>query len=260
MAFVPEGQADRSQARSAWESATPKEPSRRVRCDSFRCTHESIENVISRARSYRTLRDGSFEDAFPGTSCQATIGLSLRDGLQTRFATASRERVSKTLQGKNIKPPFLRSKIILSLIFAPFGPVPRSTLSLCSLWPLCEISSSCLAPRVSFQVLFQERSLSWGWGRFRGSTVFNPDQVKSGGGSGTVGFGFSAGGEQLGDPLDIRSAGRDPDNGAGQHSDHPIQKAAAFELENHQFLSALKADPVNRAGGGDCCLTAIRGK
>ena len=25
MSFVPEGQADRSQARSAWESATPKE-------------------------------------------------------------------------------------------------------------------------------------------------------------------------------------------------------------------------------------------
>jgi hypothetical protein len=25
--------------------------------------------------------DGSFEDAFPGTSCQATIGVSLRDVL-----------------------------------------------------------------------------------------------------------------------------------------------------------------------------------
>jgi hypothetical protein len=63
------------------ESTTPKDPSRRVRCDSFRCTHESIENVISCARSYRTLRDGSFKDALPGTSCQATIGLSLRDRL-----------------------------------------------------------------------------------------------------------------------------------------------------------------------------------
>jgi hypothetical protein len=39
----------------------------------------SVSRRISCARSYRTLRDGSFEDAFPGTSCQATIGLSLRD-------------------------------------------------------------------------------------------------------------------------------------------------------------------------------------
>ena len=31
--------------------------------------------AISCARSYRTLRDGSFGDAFPGTSCQATIGV-----------------------------------------------------------------------------------------------------------------------------------------------------------------------------------------
>jgi NAD(P)-dependent dehydrogenase (short-subunit alcohol dehydrogenase family) len=33
MAFVPEGQHDRSQARSAWVSVPPKEPSRRVRYD-----------------------------------------------------------------------------------------------------------------------------------------------------------------------------------------------------------------------------------
>jgi hypothetical protein len=45
--------------------------------------HISTRNIygLSRARSYRTLRDGSFEDAFPGTSCQATIDVSLRDGL-----------------------------------------------------------------------------------------------------------------------------------------------------------------------------------
>src|SRR5271165_1848129 len=36
---VPEGRCDRSLARSAWDSATPKEPSRRVRCDSCRCAH-----------------------------------------------------------------------------------------------------------------------------------------------------------------------------------------------------------------------------
>jgi hypothetical protein len=41
MAFVPEGRCDRSLARSAWDSATPEEPSRRVRCDSCRCEHRS---------------------------------------------------------------------------------------------------------------------------------------------------------------------------------------------------------------------------
>jgi hypothetical protein len=33
---VPEGRSDRSLARSAWDSTTSKEPSRRVRCDSRR--------------------------------------------------------------------------------------------------------------------------------------------------------------------------------------------------------------------------------
>ena len=36
---VPEGRCDRSLARNAWDRATPKEPSRRVRCDSRRCAH-----------------------------------------------------------------------------------------------------------------------------------------------------------------------------------------------------------------------------
>jgi len=40
------GRCDRSLARSAWENPTPKDPSRRVRCDSCRCAHESIENVF----------------------------------------------------------------------------------------------------------------------------------------------------------------------------------------------------------------------
>jgi hypothetical protein len=77
MAFVPEGQADRSLARSAWDNATPKNPSRRVRCDWCRCaarrfddwseeiSNPKTENIyivcgISCARSYRTLRDGFF--------------------------------------------------------------------------------------------------------------------------------------------------------------------------------------------------------
>jgi len=39
--------------------------------------------------SYRTLRDGSFPGhVSPGTSCQATIGVSLRDALAGHFATA----------------------------------------------------------------------------------------------------------------------------------------------------------------------------
>jgi hypothetical protein len=35
---VPEGRCDRSLARSAWNRATPREPSHRVWCDSCRCT------------------------------------------------------------------------------------------------------------------------------------------------------------------------------------------------------------------------------
>ena len=35
--------------------------------------------------SDRTLRDGSLGGAFPGTSCQATIGASLRDEVKTGF-------------------------------------------------------------------------------------------------------------------------------------------------------------------------------
>jgi hypothetical protein len=34
------GRCDRSLARSAWGRVTPKEPSRRVRCDSRRCAHQ----------------------------------------------------------------------------------------------------------------------------------------------------------------------------------------------------------------------------
>ena len=78
---VPEGWCDRSLARSAWDPRHPKEPSRRVRCDSCRCarrfddwsdeiSNTKTENIyvvcgISCARSYRTLRDGSFEGRFP---------------------------------------------------------------------------------------------------------------------------------------------------------------------------------------------------
>ena len=39
MRNVPEGRCDRSLARSAWNIATPNQPSRRVRCDWRRCAH-----------------------------------------------------------------------------------------------------------------------------------------------------------------------------------------------------------------------------
>jgi hypothetical protein len=145
---VPEGRCDRSLARSAWDSATPKEPSRRVRSDSCRCAHRSMKlclatglwriqrwdpagsahdteqqrtrtfregylafrntahistgntSGIAEPRSSRTLWDGSFEpfgalslaqgrDAFPGTSCQTTIGVVPTGRASRHFATAS---------------------------------------------------------------------------------------------------------------------------------------------------------------------------
>src|ERR1700719_2166447 len=50
---VPEGRCDRSLARSAWGSATPKEPSRRVRCDSRRDAHrfDKWSDEISNAKT-----------------------------------------------------------------------------------------------------------------------------------------------------------------------------------------------------------------
>ena len=50
MYFVPAGQHDRSLARSAWDSVTPKEPSRRVRYDS-----------CMGAAPIRRLEGGNFE-------------------------------------------------------------------------------------------------------------------------------------------------------------------------------------------------------
>src|SRR6476646_5017098 len=71
-------------------SATPKDPSRRVRYDSAGVRTDSMMEVYTRhtsstrntsgfscARSYRTLRDGCLGGRFPRHSCQATIMLSL---------------------------------------------------------------------------------------------------------------------------------------------------------------------------------------
>ncbi len=156
------GRCDRSLARSAWESTTPKEPSRRVRCDSGRCTHRidrerlwrlhaqnalaasqimsisvsrsfrkrSIPRAAARTRSdlsrrvFSLSKEARFtsrreiplgsaapdhtvpygtvlsEDAFPGTSCQATIGVSLRDAL----AEASQRHLSRELASNFVTP------------------------------------------------------------------------------------------------------------------------------------------------------------
>ena len=51
---VPEGRCDRSLARSAWDSATPKEPSRRVRSDSCRYAHRFDDWSDDRCCPYRT--------------------------------------------------------------------------------------------------------------------------------------------------------------------------------------------------------------
>jgi hypothetical protein len=103
MAFVPaEGQADRSQARSAWK-VVPRE-NRPVGYGMIRRSFrpgkakgvlayqgpglyfafeapslQSSNRCAHRQESDRTLRDGSFSGRrFPGTLCQATIMLSLR--------------------------------------------------------------------------------------------------------------------------------------------------------------------------------------
>jgi hypothetical protein len=95
---VPAGRCDRSQARSAWNERQPKEPSRKVRYDSCRDAHRfdmapiSTRNTsgIGCARSYRTYGTVLSRDPFPGTSCLATIVLSLRDAdLQEVFALSN---------------------------------------------------------------------------------------------------------------------------------------------------------------------------
>jgi hypothetical protein len=95
MYFVPEGQHDRSQARCAWDSATQK--SRPVGYGLIRAglrTDSMIgaANLHTRDTFRRKIPLGLTApdhtvpygtvlsvDAFPGTSCQATIILSLGD-------------------------------------------------------------------------------------------------------------------------------------------------------------------------------------
>src|SRR3984957_6405581 len=72
--FVPEGQHDRSQARSAWNhEENSSVPARRLRHSNHRIgAHTYTNHTVP----YGTALLGG---AFPGTSCQATIASSLRD-------------------------------------------------------------------------------------------------------------------------------------------------------------------------------------
>jgi hypothetical protein len=106
MAFVPEGQADRSLARSGWNSATPREPSRRVRCDSCRCGHDTMIGVIllkkCSAQFYKKyFRDelrpmiipyptGRFFRSFEGSKSTRLKTVSCNDGVCDRGAGVSR--------------------------------------------------------------------------------------------------------------------------------------------------------------------------
>jgi hypothetical protein len=75
MAFVPEGQADRSQARSAWVTMQ-RGPVPEGRSKSFLM----IACIQSKPRSVQSSRwDGVIFLMIPGTPCLATIVLSLRD-------------------------------------------------------------------------------------------------------------------------------------------------------------------------------------
>src|SRR5271165_5160085 len=99
MAFVPEGQADSSQARSAWVAmqrdprpggtveviVSPRRESKNVGHGRtifwhFECKNMFCDVSISRPRSVQSSRwDEAIFLVTPGTSCLATIMLSLRD-------------------------------------------------------------------------------------------------------------------------------------------------------------------------------------
>ena len=70
MSFVPEGQADSSQAQSAWSH----EENGPVPAGRLNGTRLRIRRQLR-----PSLRDGAFLHRYPGTSCLATIRLSLRD-------------------------------------------------------------------------------------------------------------------------------------------------------------------------------------
>ena len=168
--LVPEGRSDRSLARSAWDRAAPKEPSRRVRCDLRRCAHpfdfsigiwqvhESVHVLEQQLEHHRTrtfqkedylasLRNTAhiwreialglaatdqtvpygtalWGGVVPGTSCQATISLSLRDKSDPPIQDSP-----QVSSGRRTIPnsPYLRAIQPWAKLSWPFG--PRTTLN-----------------------------------------------------------------------------------------------------------------------------------
>ena len=89
---VPEGHADGSLARSAWERRTQGSVPLRYGVRFSPVSSEFARTLSDKRRcvatdSNRTLRHGFIALLVPGTSCQATIKLSLRDR-KRRFPTA----------------------------------------------------------------------------------------------------------------------------------------------------------------------------
>src|ERR1700733_9683926 len=116
----------------------PKEPSRRVRSDPCRCAHrfddwsEEVSNRKTETETRRTSRReiplgfaapdptvpyGTvlWRDAFPGTSCQATIGVVPTDALAdisrqhlaSRFSNMERDQILNTRTGDKTPAYFL---------------------------------------------------------------------------------------------------------------------------------------------------------
>ena len=95
---VPEGHADGSLARSAWERRTQGSVPLGYGVRFLPVSSEFARTLSDKRRcaatdSNRTLRDGFIAPLVPGTSCQATIKLSLRDS-KRRFPTARVEQRS----------------------------------------------------------------------------------------------------------------------------------------------------------------------
>ena len=68
---VPEGRCDRSLARSAWDGATLKEPSRRVRCDWCRCARR-FDDWSDEIQTFPNLRNFAWQQGYGAFS----VGIS----------------------------------------------------------------------------------------------------------------------------------------------------------------------------------------
>jgi hypothetical protein len=93
-----EGRCDRSLARSAWDSATSKEPSRRVRCDLSKCAHRfddgsgEISNLSRRVCLPKETRR-IFRREISGISCRPIIPCPTGRFLRGTLSQALRARL-----------------------------------------------------------------------------------------------------------------------------------------------------------------------